>query len=179
MAKNNPPDENALFQQAMKGVRRLKTSDKAKLIPSKPKPTRRIAKQTEISKPCFSEYSANEPVTGEATLSFNRGGLQQNYLRKLRRGQLTLEATLDLHGLTVLEAENRLYQFLLDCQAQHKRYICIIHGKGANAKTHYPRLKNKVNNWLQQLPEVLAFHSAQPKDGGTGAVYVILKSPKS
>ena len=97
-------------------------------------------------------------------------------MRKLRRGQYAIEAQLDLHGNTVPEARERVSTFLRDMQTQGKRCVRIIHGKGKSSEGKLPVLKGKVNAWLQQWDQVLAFCSARPNDGGTGAIYVLLRS---
>ena len=104
-----------------------------------------------------------------------RPGIQQGVLRKLRRGQFTAEAELDLHGLTVAEARTALFHFLQTCRNHSARHVRIIHGQGNSSRGGHPVLKGKVQLWLQQLDEVLAFCPARPEHGGEGAVYVLLK----
>jgi DNA-nicking Smr family endonuclease len=86
-----------------------------------------------------------------------------------------LEAELDLHGLTLAKAEPTLSQFLEQCQEQKIRCVRIIHGKGWGSRDNKPVLKSKLNHWLRQSDAVLAFCSATIEDGGTGALYVLLK----
>jgi len=93
---------------------------------------------------------------------------------KLRLGNNPIEHTLDLHGMTVDHARNALLRFLGECEAAGIRHVIIVHGKGFRSKDK-PVIKSMVNRWLRATKTVLAFHSAQPKDGGTGAVYVLLK----
>jgi DNA-nicking Smr family endonuclease len=119
-------------------------------------------------------FDPAEIETGEELL-FSRKGLQHGLIRKLRRGQFTVQAELDLHGLTVAEARQALAEFLADVRAAGARCVRIIHGKGYGSRHKQPVLKNKLNGWLQQRDEVLAFCSARQVDGGTGAVYVLLK----
>lgn len=106
---------------------------------------------------------------------FVRPGMQHGLLRKLRRGQFSINGQLDLHGLTIPEARQALAGFLYSSQARGAHCVTIIHGKGYGSQHKQPILKNKVNNWLRQHTEILAFCSAQPADGGTGAVYVLLR----
>ena len=80
-------------------------------------------------------------------------------------------ASLDLHGLSVAQAKKTLINFL---NKHPKKAVHIIHGKDNRYNTH-PILKNHVNHWLKQLPGVIAFHSATTSDGGSGALYVLLK----
>jgi DNA-nicking Smr family endonuclease len=113
-------------------------------------------------------------VTGEE-LFFTRTGIQNNVLRKLKRGQFSIEEELDLHGKTSAEAKILVAEFLLYCTQTNLRVVRIIHGKGRGSFNKQPVLKFKVNHWLQQRDEVLAFCSARQVDGGTGAIYVLLK----
>jgi DNA-nicking Smr family endonuclease len=106
-------------------------------------------------------------------LEFRRGGIQHRTYNDLRRGIIEPEATLDLHGLRVLEARKALARFLAQSTARGRRCVRIIHGKGRGS-SEQPILKQKINQWLPQRQEVLAFTSAPRWDGGTGAVYVLL-----
>jgi DNA-nicking Smr family endonuclease len=123
----------------------------------------------------FSDCRAPAELETGVELLFARNGLQHSVLRKLRRGQFSVAAELDLHGLRVEEARQELGQFLLHCRLTHKQCVRIIHGKGNRSHRQQPVLKGKVNHWLRQRDEVLAFCSARPIDGGTGAIYVLLK----
>ena len=106
---------------------------------------------------------------------FVRAGLQQKQLRRLRRGQIPVDAEVDLHGMRLREAHALLDRFMADCRSRGRRCVRIIHGKGNRSQKKQPVLKGKVNGWLRQKDEVLAFCSARRADGGTGAAYVLLK----
>jgi DNA-nicking Smr family endonuclease len=95
-------------------------------------------------------------------------------LKKLRQGKNPVEQTLDLHGLTVSRARAELIAFLGECEATGVRHAIIVHGKGFRSKDKAV-IKPMVNRWLRATDNVLAFHSALPKDGGSGAVYVLLR----
>jgi len=120
------------------------------------------------------EYEPSEVETGEELL-FVRPGIQRKAFRRLRRGEYTIESELDLHGMTVPEARQALIRFLHECSNSGARCVRIIHGKGHGSHQRKPVLKNKVNSWLHQINDVMAFCSAIPADGGTGAVYVLLR----
>ncbi len=120
------------------------------------------------------DYDPAEIETGEE-LTFVRSGVPLRVWRKFRRGQYAIQAQLDLHGRVVAEARELVAGFLHDARASGKRCVRIIHGKGLSSHGKLPILKGKVNSWLRQKDEVLAFCSAPPRDGGTGAVYVLLK----
>ena len=72
------------------------------------------------------------------------------------------------------QARQEVFDFIADCQRYDARSAIILHGKGELSE---PKafLKSCVNTWLKQIPEVLAFHSAQKHQGGTGALYVLVK----
>ena len=108
-------------------------------------------------------------------LSFSRSGLQHKVMKRLRQGKNPIEHTLDLHGLTVEQARVELLAFLGECEAENVRHAIIIHGKGFRSRDK-PVIKPMVNRWLRTVDNVLAFHSALPADGGSGAVYVLLKN---
>ena len=106
---------------------------------------------------------------------FVRPGLQQKHVRRLRRGQIPIEAEADLHGMRTREAEKVLVSFLRECRDQGLRCVRVIHGKGRGSRGGQAVLKWEVDRWLRRDQGVMAFSSAQPRDGGTGAVYVLLK----
>lgn len=185
--KKKPPEpaskeDLALFRQEMKTVRPLKV-DMADIHHNqkpKPVPIPRRKKKDEVSAPMdhLSDHFGCNELEAEEALFFARPGLQRRQLLKLRKGQLSIGAELDLHNLNSHAARQRLICFIMDCRNRGIRCIRIIHGKGWGSKHNIPVLKNRVNAWLQQLDEVLAFCSAPAHDGGTGAVYVLLKSYK-
>lgn len=116
-------------------------------------------------------------VETEDFLLFARPGVQRRVQMALQRGQIEPTLELDLHGLTAEYARSLLKAFLADCAARRIRCAKIIHGKGRGSAKRQPVLKCKVNYWLRLRPDVLAFCSAPRFDGGTGAVYVLLRNP--
>ncbi len=113
-------------------------------------------------------------VTPQEVLSYRGNGLQDGVFRKLRKGKCQPDARLDLHRKTVEQARQDVYNFIDDAQKYDLRILIILHGKGE--KEAIPALlKSWINKWLREIEDVLAFHSAQQFDGGTGAVYVLLK----
>lgn len=108
-------------------------------------------------------------------LEYRAPGVRPNVLRGLRRGQFPVEASVDLHGLTAERATRLLEDLLHEARQVRARCVRIVHGKGIGSGSRGPVLKNLVNGWLRTRPEVLAFVSAPPEDGGTGAVYVLLR----
>jgi len=184
MAKKDGPShtddaDKALFRDAMKDTRRLR-SDKVTSAPKRPKPLpyQLWKDEQQARDDMFSDSGEHAMVETGEELLFTRNGIQQSLIRKLRRGYFSTEAELDLHGLTVPEARITLTDFLHHCRDYGMRCVRIVHGKGHGSKNKLPVLKNKVNHWLQQRDEVLAFCSARQVDGGTGAIYVLLKRPR-
>jgi len=114
------------------------------------------------------------PQTGDV-LYFRREGVQRQLYQKLQRGQLRVEQELDLHGMTIARAKEALCAFLAKARAGNQRCIRIVHGKGKGSKDGIPVLKGRLDHWLRQREDILAFCSARPVDGGTGALYVLLK----
>ena len=110
-------------------------------------------------------------------LLFARPGIQKRVLADLQRGQIEPGLILDLHGLTAEMARAALREFLEACRERRIRCARIIHGKGFGSQRRQPVLKCKVNYWLRLRKDVLAFCSATRRDGGTGAVYVLLRNP--
>lgn len=170
------PEDVELFRDAVKRATPL-PQDKVTPVPRRPPPhpQQRYLDEQQVLRDMLSDGpDTSDTETGEELL-FHRNGLQHGLLRKLRRGQFSVGAELDLHGMTVVEARDALGLFLAACRSSSARCVRIIHGKGYGSRHKQPVLKGKLNQWLQQRDEVLAFCSARPVDGGTGAVYVLLK----
>ncbi len=107
-------------------------------------------------------------------LEFKRDGVQDGVYRKLRLGKYPITAKLDLHRRTLKQAREDVLSFLRQAQRLDTRSVLIVHGKGE--RSNPPALmKSYLAAWLEQISEVMCFHSAQPFHGGTGAVYVLLK----
>jgi DNA-nicking Smr family endonuclease len=115
-------------------------------------------------------------VSGADVLAFHRAGVRPQVVRQLRRGLFPIEDELDLHGLTQSVARDYLAQFLTQNRDAGRRCVRIIHGKGYRSGARGPILKIAVDLWLRRHMNVIAFTSARPIDGGTGAVYVLLRA---
>jgi len=178
MSKKSISDEDkALFREVVRTVKPLGKTPKVSVEHlKKPKPPS-LRKREEIQYPVRQyDLSSHYPEVVQATsvLSFSQQGIPRKRLLELKNGQIHWQATLDLHGLRPDSARDTLCEFIDQHSQQAKRCLLIIHGKGGKFGDE-PILKNHVNHWLQQLPQVLAFHSALPRDGGSGALYVLLK----
>lgn len=169
-------NEQQLFRQAMSGIRRLR-HDKISPHRRKLRPypqQRHLDDRHVLLESLAPPPDAADVETGEELL-YSRNGVQNSVMRKLRRGHYRVEAELDLHRLTTVQAHQALVEFIAHCKHRQLRCVRIIHGKGLGSKDRRPVLKGRVNQWLRQWDEVLAFCSARPCDGGSGATYVLLR----
>jgi len=116
-----------------------------------------------------------ERIDPQEILSFQSPGVQHGVFKKLRLGKYRIDAQLDLHRMNVEQARREVFQFLQDCLEYGIRCALIVHGLGEGRQPQPGLLKSCVAHWLPQLDSVLAFHSAQKRDGGAGATYVLLR----
>ncbi|HEX4619013.1 MAG TPA: Smr/MutS family protein [Steroidobacteraceae bacterium] len=167
-----------LFRAAVRGVKPLRGGAQAV---KGPKPRARALFTRADRAAVLRESLAAEPpdpaVAGGEELVYQRPGVQASVLRRLRRGEYRVEREIDLHGLTVAEARQALRQFLIDALVGRVRCVRIVHGKGLRSGHRGPVLKSAVSALLRRSGAVLAYVSARPADGGTGAVYVLLAAP--
>ena len=110
--------------------------------------------------------------------SYLRAGVSPDLLRKLRRGQWTIDAEIDLHHHNQNEAHEALMEFMQQARTAGWRCLRIIHGKGLSSHQKIPVLRSKVRRWLQQKDEVLAYCEPRPNGGGSGAVLVLLRGAR-
>jgi DNA-nicking Smr family endonuclease len=123
-----------------------------------------------------SDDSAREnAAAGSAALSFHRAGVRVQVMRRLRRGLYPTEDELDLHGLTQTAARDSVADFIARSRDAGRRCVRVIHGKGYRSAARGAVLKIAVDLWLRRHTDVMAFTSARAIDGGTGAVYVLLR----
>ncbi len=120
------------------------------------------------------EFDVESLLATDDALSYRREGITPEVVRKLRRGVWAIQAQLDLHGLRRDEARERLNRFVHDAKRAGLRCVRVIHGKGNGSPGREPVLKRKVQTWLVQKKEVIAFAQARASDGGNGALLVLL-----
>jgi len=164
-----PEDDQELFRDAMADVDPL-ASDTVE-------PHRSRHRPVPLNLPVGDEEEdqlADLNIETPEFLEFVRPGIQKRLFQDLQRGVIEPEATLDLHGMRVIEARTAFSRFIDQSLQAGRRCVRIIHGKGRGSESQQPVLKQKTNQWLQQLDAVLAFSAAPRWDGGTGAAYVLL-----
>jgi DNA-nicking Smr family endonuclease len=126
--------------------------------------------------PADESAPAAQTVSGDEPLSFQRAGVRTQVMRRLRRGFYPIDGELDLHGLSQMAARGQLAEFIGRSRDRGCRCVRIIHGKGYRSGARGPVLTTAVNLWLRRLPDVMAFVSARAMDGGSGAMYVLLRA---
>jgi DNA-nicking Smr family endonuclease len=176
--------EAEVFRAAVRDVKPLTHKAKAAaLIPGAPRRRRKPAPdKVELSadmpliEPSTADGGGEDGLQGSTALLFQRGGVRTQVIRRLRRGLIPIEDELDLHGLTQTAARDQLAEFLQNSRSAGIRCVRIIHGKGYRSGARGPILKIAVDLWLRRHLDVMAFSSARPIDGGTGAVYVLLRA---
>lgn len=169
-------EDRDLFRQTVGAVEPLR-DDRIEPGARRPAPVPRfsLADERQVLDDMLSDYFEPADLETGEELYYRREGVQQAVLRKLRRGLFQVGAVLDLHGMTVAAAKEALGAFLQRTRRERLHCVRIIHGKGNRSRHRGPVLKQKINHWLRQRDEVLAFCSARAADGGTGAVYVLLR----
>lgn len=171
-------DEIELFRRAVSGAKPLRVEIPAQDDRRKPPPRARFARSDRedvLRESMLADIDTME-ADSDGHLRFRRASVGRRTMRKLARGNFAVQAEIDLHGMTVAEAKPRLADFIEHCARSGKLCVRVIHGKGLGSGQRGPVLKPSVNRWLRQWRAVLAFVSARQVDGGTGAVYVLLKS---
>lgn len=177
-------DDKSLFQKHMRDVKPLKNRSKEPLFKEKPPsiPKPKVVLKTFQKAVADHELFLSDPYTleirAEDTLSYHAPGLASQRFKAFKKGDFNLDGRLDLHGLQIDTARDTLSRFISNAYEKNDRHLLIIHGKGGQ-QSDFGILKSHVMHWLKQFPNVLAYHSARPRDGGTGAVYVLLKRHRS
>jgi DNA-nicking Smr family endonuclease len=165
-------DDTQLFRRMMQGVTPLKSRLRPTIRP--PIQTPRVTLPPLPPAPRLSN-PLDLDISAETLLSYGKQRLAYRQFMRLARGEVPIQARCDLHGLIIDAAHDECTDFITLNQQRGLRCVLIIHGKGGQ-HAEYSLLKSHVNHWLKQMPQVLAFHSAQPQHGGRGAVYVLLKA---
>ena len=170
-------DDRDLFRRAVGDVRRLR-SDKAEHEAPRPPARARFRRRDEravLEESLTNDTDPTELETGE-DLVYRHPRLATGSFRRLRRGQYAVQDEVDLHGLTADEAREALAEFINEAGAYGLRCVRVIHGKGLRSGPGGPVIKRRIGRWLRRRNDVLAFCSARPAHGGTGALYVLLGS---
>jgi DNA-nicking Smr family endonuclease len=169
--------EHDLFARSVGWVHPMRDRGEADLAPPRPPP---LPRQRELDEQAALAATMSDEVTLESLLltddglSFRRAGIGPDVVNRLRRGHWALQGQVDLHGHNRDEARDLLAAFIRDCHRRGMRCVRVVHGKGNGSPGRQPVLKGKVQKWLAQCAEVIAFAQATGPQGGAGALVVLL-----
>lgn len=173
----------ALFRRTMKLVTPLKGPSRIALpatLPVEPEQlrARRLRAVGHDARPLVPLSDLFQPARSTQDDShYVRDRHASDLIKGLKRGKWAINATLDLHGSTLDQARDRLDRFIQSCLAHHLKCVRIVHGKGYGSREGEPVLKQSIRRWLAQLDCVIAYTECAERDGGTGAVQVLLRLP--
>lgn len=171
-----------LFAHSVGPVAALKTQDKVQHAPAPPAPEPRQRQQDEaaaLREALSDEVDVASLLLTDDGLAFRRTAVPADVLVRLRRGQWSIQAELDLHGLRRDEARDALATFIHQARQRGQRCVRVVHGKGHGSPGRQPVLKDKVQRWLAQSAAVIAFAQAARGEGGSGALVVLLDGSTS
>lgn len=167
-----------LFIQAAGAVKPLPQKDQLLLKKEQTRPIprqRQLDEQAALRETLSDEFDVSTLLDADDQMSYRRPGIGPDVTAKLRRGEWAIQRQLDLHGLRSDEAREALGQFIREAHKQGLRCVRVVHGKGLGSPGKTPVLKGRVQSWLAQKKEVLAFVQARPAQGGAGALVVLLQ----
>ena len=170
-------DDSVFFRRLMADARPLRQEPRA-TMPRRAAGRARSRRQDEreVLRESLTDAGRVAEIASGEGLRFQRPSVSRRTFRKLARGGYSVQAELDLHGMTSADAGIALREFVNECCLRGYGCVRIVHGKGLGSGTRGPVLKRKVDAALRNWEQVLAFVSARQVDGGTGAVYVLLDS---
>jgi DNA-nicking Smr family endonuclease len=176
--------DDALFQRAMKGVKPFKGNKNKVIRP----PAREdslldrlsglAGKRGEDFSDLIKESAAWDIAFSDEYMEGAVSGVGPKIMKRLKRGDFSVQDHIDLHGLTKKEAEAVVGEFLVESYQKGLRCVLIVHGRGLRSVNSQPAIKRELPVWLKRgilKRIVLAFATARPCDGGAGASYVLLK----
>jgi len=171
--------EKNLFVRAAGAVRPIREQHRrVRLAPDRPAPvpSQQLLDEQRVMREAISdEFDATTLLDIDDALSFRRPGIGPDVTRKLRKGDWSIQGEIDLHGLRREDARENLAAFIREAHRRGWRCVRVVHGKGLGSPGKTPVLKGKVQSWLIQKNEVLAFVQARGDEGGAGALVVLLK----
>jgi DNA-nicking Smr family endonuclease len=169
-------EDSDLFRRSVGDIKRLRTDTAEHDLP-RPAPAARFRRMDEaevLRDSLEGNVDPSELETGDE-LCFRRPMIRPADFKRLRRGQFSVGSEIDLHGLTSAQAHAALSEFIVEASSRRLGCVRVIHGKGLRSGPGGPVIKKRIGRWLRQRDEVLAYASARAVDGGTGAIYVLLR----
>ncbi len=175
-------EEEALWREAMRDAKPLRRKRSAAAHPPVAAPAAQPAAPAIRDKPAGAKprpsaaLAHSRPAELARLDSASAPGLDKRSRERLRRGERAIEASLDLHGMTQEAAHAALVRFVTVSAAAGRRCVLVVTGKGTMPGSGV--LKAAVPRWLNEAglrPHLLAFVPAQPRHGGDGALYILLR----
>ena len=170
-------EPNGLFARSVGAVHALRDSGLADLQLPRPEALplqRQLDEQAALAESMSDEVTLETLLLTDDGLSFRRPGIGADVVSRLRKGQWALQGQTDLHGCTRDEARELLAGYIRASHRRGLRCLRVVHGKGHGSPGKQPVLKAKVQRWLAQCGEVIAFAQASGPQGGAGALLVLL-----
>ena len=178
LAQQKAEAERSLFVRAAGQVQPLRHGPRVVLAGEPPAPIpvqAQLDEQRVLAESISDDFDASTLLDVDDALSFRRPGVGLDVTRKLRKGHWSIQREIDLHGLRREDAREALSAFIREAHRHGVRCVRVVHGKGLGSPGRTPVLKAKVQGWLVQTKEVLAFVQARGDEGGAGALVVLLK----
>lgn len=175
------PEDLAAFHAAVADAKPLPRANRVfkQSAPPPPKPLKHLADEhAALHESLHAPLALQDWLEGGDEANYLHPGIATSVLRDLKRGRWVIQDSIDLHGLNREEARGLLAHFLIDCMKHGTRCVRIVHGKGLRSPGRQSVLRQLVRGWLMQRREILAFCQAPPRDGGDGALWVLLRSLK-
>lgn len=169
--------EKDLFARAIGATEPLRRKAAVPLAPEPPAPIpvqHQLDEQRVLRESLSDEFDVTTLLDVDDAMSFRRPGIGTDVTARLRKGDWSIQAQVDLHGLRSDEAREALGGFIRNAHKQGLRCVRVVHGKGLGSPGKQPVLKTKTQRWLIQKNEVIAFVQAKPAEGGAGALVVLL-----
>lgn len=178
LAARKAEAEKNLFVRAAGKVSPLREPARVQLLRDQPAPIavqKQLDEQRVLQEAISDEFDGATLLDVDDALSFRRPGIGTDITRKLRKGGWSMQGEIDLHGMRREEAREALSAFIRESVKRGWRCVRVVHGKGLGSPGKTPVLKGRVQSWLIQKNEVLAFVQARGDEGGAGALVVLLK----
>lgn len=167
------------FDQLMADVTPIKQGDR--VASAKPKQTlaqalkREALERERNPNQNYLSVETVDPLDPYDVLEYKKAGVQEGVYKNLRLGKYRIDSVLNIQNRKLEQSRTAVFETVKRCYDRGSRTLLIKHGHGLNEKPFQAFTKSYVNQWLRQMPEILAFHSAATAHGGTTAVYVLIK----
>ena len=169
-------EDRQLFAEAVGPIRSLRTQrDELQRVRPLPEPTQALLDEARVSEELMSSLIDPASIEIGEEISYLKDGVAPRVLRDLKRGRFSIRDEIDLHQMTLAIAREAMKEFLEYNRRADRLCVKIIHGKGLRSRAAGPVLKRMVDSTLRKRGDVIAFASAKPAEGGTGATLVLLK----